>query len=492
VTGLRFKIFLAMGALVVAAVGLLGFLSRGVTRTGVHQIVEMEEARGRKVDLTLAETLRRDLERAWARDGDFRASGELLAGFEEATGGALGMALFDDRPELVAGFGMPSSRVEARSVEEVEGRSVAGMVEARWAVDDGGRLAEVVLRGGLPVRAPDGRQVASLMPIPRSSPDRAAGRREALVRIDRRLLGAAVGAGALALLLGGLLARRIVRPVEALADAARDLGAGDLSRRVEVASEDELGRLARAFNDMAAALERAEALRRRMVADVAHELRTPLAALRAQLEAIEDGLAEASPEAVASLVEDTVHLAGLVDDLQDLALAEAGRLALTRRALDLEEEIRAAARSLGLESGPCLRLEVDGELPAVEADPRRLRQIFHNLLENARTHGASGTPERPIHVAVRSTEERPAMVEVTLRDHGPGIPDDEPSRIFERFHRGDPARARRAGGGGGGLGLAIVKALVELHGGSVGAENSPGGGAAVIVTLPTSGSVPLR
>ncbi len=483
-SGLRFKIFLAMGVLVVTTVGVLGLLSRGVTRSGVHQIVELEEVHGWQMDLALAEAVRQDLEEAWGRDGDFRAAETLLAAFDEATGGGAGVALFDSRPELVAGVGMPSDRVEARLLGELEAGVVEGTIEARWTVEDEGDMETLVLRGGLPVRGADGRRVGTLLPIPRSSPERQADRRAALVRVDRRLLAAAAGVGAVALLLGGLLARRIVRPVEALADAARDLGAGNLGRRVHVTSNDELGRLGSAFNDMAAALERAEALRRQMVADVAHELRTPLAALRAQLEAVQDGLAEATPETVASLVEDAVHLGGLVDDLQDLALVDAGRLSVDRRSVDLEREVRAAAGSLGLEPGPCLEIDLPGEapFPPVDADPRRLRQILHNLLENARVHGRSGTPERPIRISLRAVAGPSAVVEVTVRDHGPGVSAGELPRMFGRFHRGDPSRARDSGGSG--LGLAVAKAFVELHGGDVRAENAPGGGVAVTFVIP--------
>ncbi|MGD2114829.1 MAG: ATP-binding protein [Acidobacteriota bacterium] len=482
-TSLRLKIFLALGLLVVAAVGLVGILSRGVTRTGVHRIVELEEAREREEDLALADTLRRDLERLWSRDGGFESAAGALAAFEVATGGASGVALFDAEAELVAGSGTPDGVVDARPL----GGGEAGGVEARWTVEEDGRTETLALRGGLPVRAPDGAVVGTLLPIPRPSPERAADRREALLRLDRRLLAAVAGVAALALLLGGLLARRIVRPVEALAAAARDLGAGDLGRRVDVASNDELGRLGRAFNDMAAALERAEDLRRRLVADVAHELRTPLAALRAQLEALQDGLTRPTPQTIGSLVEDAVHLGGLVDDLQDLALADAGRLPLDRRPLDLEREVRAAARSLGLESGEGLRLEL-GDLPPVHADPRRLRQILHNLLDNARVHGGSGTPERPIEILACALEpgsdgaDRAGMIRLTVRDHGSGVPVEHVPHLFERFHRPDPSRARATGGAG--LGLAITRALVELHGGTIRAADAPGGGLAVTLALP--------
>jgi len=518
VKSLRLKIFLTMGLLVVAAIALLGVLSRGVTRTGLDQIVELEEARGQEADQALAETVRRDLEEARRRDGDFRSAEEILDGFARTTADlprVPGLALFDARARLVVGRGMPSDRVDATPLDGPE----AGMIEARWTVGGGERLETLVLRGGLPIRGGEGRQVGTLLTIPSPAGEHGADRHAALVRVDRRLLAAAAGVAILALLLGSLLARRIVRPVEDLAAAARGLGGGDLSRRVRVRSRDELGRLGRAFNQMAAALERAEDLRRQMVADVAHELRTPLAALRAQLEALQDGLLAATPETVASLVDDAGHLGRLVDDLQDLALADAGRLTLDRQPLDLGDEVRAAARSLGLElgagAGAGLEIDLTRGLPRIDADPRRLRQILHNLLDNARLHGASGTPERPIRIAAREVDpERHGQgrhdqggkrVRLTVRDHGPGIPQQDLSRIAERFYRADPSRGRKTAGpaepaepagpagsgrpgarGGAGLGLAIARALIELHGGTLQVSNADGGGIEVAVTLPAA------
>lgn len=502
---LRLKIFMAMGLLVVAAIALLGLLSRGVTRTGLEQIVELEEARGQEADLALAETVRRDLEQGWRRDGDFRAAEGIFDGFARTTADlprVPGMALFDARARLVIGRGMPSDRVEAEPLDGPE----AGMIEARWTVGGGGHLETLALRGGLPIRDGEGRQVGTLLTIPRPSAERASDRRAALVQVDRRLLVAAAGVAILVLLLGSLLARRIVRPVEALADAARGVGSGDLSRRVRIRSHDELGRLGRAFNQMAGALERAEALRRQMVSDLAHELRTPLAALRAQLEALQDGLLAATPETVASLVDDADHLGRLVDDLQDLALADAGRLALDRRSLDLGAEVRAAARSLGLApeagSGSGLEIDLPSRLPRVEADPRRLRQVLHNVLDNALHHGASGAPERPIRIAARTVDRGRQMIRLTVRDHGPGIPERDLARVAERFYRADPSRGRTTAGprqdgqpgrsgrsgdrGGTGLGLAIARSLVELHGGTLHVETPDGGGTEIAITLPAA------
>ena len=488
---LRLQIFLAMGLLVVASVGLVGLLGHGVTRSGLSRIVELEEGRGEQADLALTETVRRDLERAWRQDSDLRQAETILDGFGRTTSGlagAPGVAVFDLRGRLVAGSGMPSDQVDGEPLDGAE----AGMVEARWALSGEGGEEVLVLRGGRPVRGADGHPVATLLTIPHPTPSSQSDRHDTLLRVDRRLLAGAVAVALLALGLGALLTRYIVRPVEALAAAARDLGAGDLGRRVEVRSRDEIGRLGQAFNDMATALERAEALRCQLVADVSHELRTPLTALRAQLEAIEDGLVSPNPDTVASLVEDASHLGRLVDDLQDLALADAGRLALEIRPLDVGDEVRAAARSLGLEPGSGLTLDLSADLPAVRADPHRLRQVLLNVLDNAHVHGASGSAWSLIEVKAGLDRDDPSWIALSVRDHGPGVAEDELARIVERFHRADASRSRRltddparkSGRDGTGLGLAISKALVELHGGTLRVANAASGGVMVTVTLP--------
>jgi len=302
--------------------------------------------------------------------------------------------------------------------------------------------------------------------------------------VNRWLFLAVLGAGALAVLLTLALTRRILGPVESLTAAARKLEAGDLSQRVAARSGDEIGELARAFNAMADALERNEALRRGLVTDVAHELRTPLTNLRCQIEAIQDGLQPADAAAIRSLHEETLLLSRLVTDLQDLAMAEAGRLTLRRAPVDVADAVEGALASLRPLAGERrIRLRADAPQGLVaNADRERFGQILRNLLSNAVTHAPEGGE---VVVAARAVGIAGVEgVEISVRDTGPGIAPEHLSRIFDRFYRADPSRARATGGSG--LGLAIVKQLVEVHGGAVRAESEPGQGAIFTFTLPAS------
>jgi two-component system sensor histidine kinase BaeS len=255
---------------------------------------------------------------------------------------------------------------------------------------------------------------------------------------------------------------------------------GGLPAHVAVSGRDEIAQLARAFNAMGDALAAQEQVRRRMVTDVAHELRTPLTNLRCELEAIQDGLAAPDGARLGSLHEEVLHLGRLVDDLQELALADAGALTLQRERVDLGATVRRLAE---LRRADGVHLEIEADDPvAVHADPLRIRQILGNLLANAVRH----TPaDGRIRVAVRR-EGGDAVVAVT--DSGAGIPASELERIFEPFYRLDAARTRARGdagdAGGAGLGLAIVRRLVELHGGRVWATSAPDGGATFVVALP--------
>ena len=294
------------------------------------------------------------------------------------------------------------------------------------------------------------------------------------------LWGALVG-GLAAILLTLALSRRILGPVEALTAAAQRMEKGDLSQRVEVQSRDEIGELARAFNAMADGLAHLEKLRRNMVTDVAHELRTPLSNIRGYLEAFRDGVMEPEPEIIESVYEEAMLLSHLVDDLQELSLAEAGQLRLERRPVDPKEiltKAMAAAHGQATAKSIALRLELPAELPLVEADPQRIEQVVGNLLSNALAHTASGGE------IVCAAQMRGGQVEVTMRDTGEGIPPEHLPYIFERFYRVDRSRSRATGGAG--LGLAIVKQLVEAHGGQIRVESEVGRGTQFTFTLPVA------
>lgn len=299
--------------------------------------------------------------------------------------------------------------------------------------------------------------------------------------INRSFFFAAGAALAVAAVMSWGLSRSIFRPVQALTEAARRLERGDLTQRVAVEAQDEIGQLAHAFNAMADGLSRAEQLRRQMVSDVAHELRTPLTNIRGHLEAVKDGLLKPDPAVIDSLYEEALLLNRLVDDLQELALAEAGQLRLARQPVALGELIASAvsaARPMATEKGLTLRAQVPPDLPLVMVDPARIGQALRNLLTNALAHTPSGG------AVVVSAEAGPEQLRMSVEDTGEGIALEHLPFVFERFYRAEAARGRETGGAG--LGLAIVKHWVEAHGGSVSvqSEGIAGRGARFTVTLP--------
>ncbi|GIK37468.1 MAG: two-component sensor histidine kinase [Chloroflexota bacterium] len=302
-----------------------------------------------------------------------------------------------------------------------------------------------------------------------------------LAAVNHFVLVGAFLAGAIAVLVTLALSHRIVRPIELLTAAARQMEKGDLTGRVNVRSGDEIGQLAAAFNAMADGLARLEQLRRNMVGDVAHELRTPLTNLRGYLEAARDGLVTPGVDLVDNLYEEVMLLNRLVDDLQELALAEAGQLHLECRPVDVGEVARMATEAIRPQaeaSGLDLSLDVPPNLPPVVADPHRIGQVLRNLLNNAlefTPHGGQVT----LTARLDGT-----WVCLEVGDSGPGIVQEQLPFVFERFYRTDPSRTRVTGGAG--LGLAIVKQLVEAHGGRVWVKSRPGTGSQFGFTLPVT------
>jgi signal transduction histidine kinase len=302
-----------------------------------------------------------------------------------------------------------------------------------------------------------------------------------LAGINRALLLAAVVAGLAAVVLTVGLSRRILRPVETLTAAARRMEKGDLSQRVEVHSNDEIGDLARAFNAMADGLARLEELRRNMVTDVAHELRTPLSNIRGYLEALRDSVVQPKQEIIESLHEEAMLLNRLVDDLQELSLAEAGQLRLVRQPVAPADVVHRATEAAGAQAaakGVTLQTDLPQDLPLVNIDPQRIGQVLGNLLSNALTHTPPGGE---IVVVARPGE---SEVEISVSDTGEGIPPERLPYIFERFYRADKSRSRATGGTG--LGLSIAKQLVEAHGGRISVASQVGQGTTFTFTLPVA------
>jgi signal transduction histidine kinase len=290
------------------------------------------------------------------------------------------------------------------------------------------------------------------------------------------------GVGALAAGLTALLAGRyITRRLRAVAESAGAIAAGDLSQRVGDASNDELGELAAAFNRMAESLASQEEARQRLVADIAHELRTPLAVLQAEIEALQDGVTQATPERFASLHEEARLLARLVDDLRTLSLADSGQLSLQRREEDLAgiaERAAAAVAAQARVKDVRLDLALQASLPRVALDSDRIAQVLRNLLSNALRHTPSGGR---VALALRAEDGR-AVVEVS--DTGAGIPPEALPHVFDRFYRADPSRSRATGGSG--LGLAIARQLVRAHGGDITVQSTPRDGTTFRFWLPLS------
>jgi signal transduction histidine kinase len=298
--------------------------------------------------------------------------------------------------------------------------------------------------------------------------------------IGRFFLWGGLVAVAIAVALAFFLSRRTLAPVKALTSAAERLGRGDFSQRVQIKDKGELGELAQTFNSMAGDLEHAEKLRQNMVADVAHELRTPLSNIQGYLEALRDGVMKPDKETIRSLHEEASLLSRLVDDLQELSLAEAGELKLVLRAEDIGGLIRQAVAAVEAQKkakGLVLTVELP-ELPPVNIDSRRIGEVLRNLLENAVAHTGKGDT---VIVAARQLDR---LVEISVTDTGEGIPAKELPNIFERFYRVDKSRARATGGSG--LGLTIARRLVEAHGGGIEVQSEPGKGSRFAFTVPVA------
>jgi signal transduction histidine kinase len=284
-------------------------------------------------------------------------------------------------------------------------------------------------------------------------------------------------AAVLSLALVQLLSRGMTSPLRDMARAAEDMAAGRPTSPIRATSSDEVGQLAHAFNAMTAQLAEVDRQRRDLVANVSHELRTPIGALRAMLENLVDGVGPPpDPETLRTMLGQVERLSRLIGQLLDLSRLESGAVPLHRERFALDELLARSVAECQLHAGsPAVALHVDGGATAF-GDPERVHQVVANLLENAVRHSPPGGC---IDVRVERADHE---VRVTVDDEGPGIPEPERERVFERFYRADASRT--SSGGGAGLGLAIARWIVDLHGGRIQAEARTPRGCRVTFTIP--------
>lgn len=337
------------------------------------------------------------------------------------------------------------------------------------------------LENGVPITV-DGKTVGTVLIGSMIEPVLNPADEDFLRSVNFSILVTSLTVGILGLVLGSVLFRQIISPLRALSRATLAIAGGELNRRVEVRSNDEIGQLAKSFNQMVENLAQSDIQRRNMIADIAHELRTPLTVIQGNLEALIDGVYELTPDNIAAIHRRTVVLSRLVSDLRDLALAEAGQLRLERKPISLSELVAQVNESLETqagEKGVTLKIESRDPLPPVEADEQRIAQVLFNLLANALRHTSTGG------TITTSAESRDGRVLVSVRDTGTGIAPEELPHVFERFYRADRSRARTTGGSG--LGLTIAKQIVEAHGGQIWAQSWLGAGSTFAFSIPFTG-----
>lgn len=303
--------------------------------------------------------------------------------------------------------------------------------------------------------------------------------------VNRSLLQAGALAGLVGIVLGLVMARSMAAPLAQLDSATRRIAQGELAHRVVSRGPVELQDLAQSFNEMVSSLQKAETQRRNMVADIAHELRTPLSVIQGNLRAILDDVYPLEKTEIATVYDETLVLNRLIDDLRELAQAEAGQLTLHKRPVDVgqlaESEVARFAEQAHL-LRITLNLSIAPNTPTIQADPDRLRQALHNLISNGLRYTP---PDGQITVCVNpiATSDGPQRaVRVQVNDTGSGIRPADLPHVFDRFWRADPSRSREQGGSG--LGLAITRQLVEAHGGQIGVSSEVGRGSLFWFTLP--------
>lgn len=414
------------------------------------------------------------LERHYSATGSWMNVDEVLAGFRPAPGDRALPGLPPERPGF--GQGGPQRRQRTLVLADASYAIVYDVAGQRT----GTPLSPVERSESLPVLV-GGAPVGYLLATSSAELLLVEAQRAFLAEILRNLALAALIACALAALIAAIISRALARPLNALAGAAQAFSQRQWQQRVPVSSTLEIGAVARAFNDMAGSLEQAEVNRRNLTADIAHELRTPLTVIQGNLRAMLDGVYPLEQTEVANIYDETRLLSRLVDDLRELALAEAGQLTLRSSPVALRALLASATEplhALAEERGLTLVVDLPDDALSAQADADRARQVLSNLIGNAFRHTPQGGT---VSVSARRDGAR-ARIEV--RDTGEGIATGDLPHIFDRFYRADKARARASGGSG--LGLPISKVLVEAMGGAIGVASAPGAGSVFWFTLPVS------
>jgi len=455
--GLVAKILLAFGTVVLAALLAFSILANQAAAREVRGFM----FRGGMTDSAL---LAEDLADYFRVHGSWEGVGPLLS---DPTPWHRMMGGMGPGPEGLTGAMLPEV-----SLTDTEGRVIAG------AQPRGRVMASADLSAGTPILVDQ--QTVGLVVV--SGPAVSTLGESLIGRVARGIWIVGAVTGLAAVLAGAMLVSGLLKPVRELTAASRALAGGDLGRRVPVRSQDEVGELSAAFNQMAENLQNAEQLRRDMTADIAHELRNPLAVLQAHVEALADGVYPPTAERLAPVLDQAKLLSRLVEDLRTLALADGGQLGLDRVPSNLKalaQRVVESYASQAADAGVSLRLE--GEPALALVDPMRVEQILGNLISNALRH--SGRAGEVLLRVGRGSDGDRAVVSVA--DKGDGIPEEALPRIFERFYRADRSRTRAEGGTG--LGLAIARQLVEIQGGDIRVGNRPEGGAEFTISFPLAG-----
>ncbi len=447
---LWFKLTAAFLLVVLVGVGAVSLLTNQVTTSSFRHFMNAEVAQE-------WDSLPPALAAYYARQGNWQGVEAVLTAVSPGHGqGGMSLVLLDDQGTVVA--------------------SVGGMHHRPTSAEEA--------MGSLPVWL-DGAQIGTLlMGMPGGGMGMNMAGEQFLAEVNRAIVWGGVMAAGLALGLGIMLARYLTRPLRQLTQATHQLAVGHRLPQIPVNTNDELGELTGSFNQMAHALATAEQQRQQLLADVAHELRTPLSVMRSQLEAMLDGVFPLTAENLAVAHEETLLLGRLVEDLRTLSLAESGQLPLQKTAVSphtLFTQLLAAFAPLAETEGVHLTADIPANLPTLTADAGRIQQVMGNLLTNALRHACQENGKPP-QVQVIVTSQANAL-QVAVCDNGPGLSPEAQSHVFDRFWRADTARSRDQGGSG--LGLAICRAIVTAHNGRIWVTSQPGQGATFTFTLPT-------